>query len=137
MEQVRQIAHRVQHAVGDGAGVVEGIGRTAGAVDGALSHGELDFDRRQRLTDFVVQLAGDGPSLLFLRVEQLRREMLEVAGVLHVLRSLPPKPVFETAGVERGEQRDAEAGREGDAQTLPDPTLRDAVDRRRSRIAAG
>ena len=54
MEQVGQIAHGVQHTIGDRTGVVEGIRRSACTIDGPLGHGEVDLDRCQRLTDFVV-----------------------------------------------------------------------------------
>ena len=97
--------------------------RTDPAIDRSLRDGQFDFDRRQRLTNFVMEFPGDAPSLLFLGIEQLRRELLEVAGALHILRALPAKLIFEASGVQRGQQRDAEAGGQRDAQNLPDPTL--------------
>jgi hypothetical protein len=37
--------------------------------------------------------------------------------------TLPAKLILEAPGVQRGDQCDAEAGGQSDAQNLPDPTL--------------
>ena len=88
MQQVRQIAHGVQRAVGDRARVLQRVDVDAGRLDRALRDGELDLDRRQHLADFVVQLARDAAPLLFLRGHQLRRQPLQVARGLDVARAL-------------------------------------------------
>ena len=79
MQQVRQVAHGVQRAVGDRPRVLRAAcGATAGGFDRALRDGELDLDRREHLADFVVQLARDAAPLLFLRGDQLRGQALQV-----------------------------------------------------------
>ena len=72
VQQVRQIAHGVQRAVGDRSARPRARRRAPPArLDRALRDGELDLDRRQDLADFVVQLARDAAALFFLRGEQL------------------------------------------------------------------
>ena len=84
MEEPRQVADGVQRPLGDPARVVQRVDVDARGLHRSLRHREFDFDRRQYLADFVVQLARDAPPLLFLRGQQLRGQPLQVAGRLDV-----------------------------------------------------
>ena len=66
MQEVRQIPHLLEIAVGNRTRRLQNVCRPRYRFDGALRTGELDFSGRQRLADFVVQLAGDVPAFLLL-----------------------------------------------------------------------
>jgi hypothetical protein len=84
VEQVRQIAHRVQRAVSDRLRVAQQVFEAAGGRQLVLRQRQLHPDRRQHLPDLVVQLARDAAALFFLCVNELCRQALEVARVLRL-----------------------------------------------------
>ena len=63
---------------------------------------DLDLQQRQRLSDLVVQLAGESPPAFFLDFEQPRRELLQLAlGPLH-LAMMPLRLTFQVLRVDAG-----------------------------------
>jgi hypothetical protein len=80
MQEMRQIANAVQRGVGAGLRIGKQRAGCAHPFDAPFGNGQLDLHRTQRLSYFVVQLAGD-PLLLFLtRVDEARRQPLQIAG---------------------------------------------------------
>ena len=77
-----------------------------------------------------MQLAGDTAAFFFLGCNQLCGQVLEIAGILDIQYPLPADTILEPAGVDRGEQTDAEAGREGKAEASPQSALSGAVNLR-------
>ena len=71
MQEPREIADGVERPLGDLARVVQRVAADAGRLDGSLRDGEFHLDRRQHLTDFVVQLARDAAPLFFLCGKEL------------------------------------------------------------------
>jgi hypothetical protein len=108
VQQVREIAHRRQSAIGNRSGVVEQARRTADRVDRALGDGQFDLDGREDLTDLVVQFPRDRASLFLLRANQLRGKMMELARVAAIARALTPDALLEATGLDGREQTDAE-----------------------------
>ena len=98
---MRQIAHAVDGAVGARLRLGEQRAGAAHPLDPPLGNRQLDLDRAQRLADFVVQLAGDTPLLLLARVNQPRREPLQIAGdalfALVLFRQPPLEPTPRAA----------------------------------------
>src|SRR5262245_11187511 len=106
----------MDRGVGEGPRVAERRRGVAARVGAARGDRELHLDRRQQLSDLVVQLARDRAALLFLRGEELRREPLQVARVLRVLDQLTADLRLEAPGVDRRSQRDREAGGERETE---------------------
>ena len=131
VQQPRQIADRVQRAVGDGPRVLQRDDVDAGGFHRALRDGQFDLDRGQDLADFVVQLARDAAALLFLRGQELRRQPLEIARGLDVAQPLRAGCAAR-AGRRRASPASAIATLAGEreADGLPDAALRGAVQRR-------
>ena len=119
MEQARQIAHRVQRAVGDRPRVVAARSTSPPrGVDRALRDGQFDLDRGQHLSDLVVQLARDAAAFLLLRGEQLCDDSRWRSRVVSTSsQPLPLDALLEPAGVERGQQRDRRGWRRARDQT--------------------
>ena len=78
------------------------------AANVGFGNRQLELERRQRLTDFVVQLARDPPALVLLRLHQLRRQPRELAFLMEILRVLIADARLEPGGVARREERDHE-----------------------------
>ena len=75
-------------------------------LDAALGDRELDLDRAQRLAHFVVQLTRDAPLLLLPRLDQPRRQPLQVSRNALLAQVLLRQPPLEPRGVPRREPSD-------------------------------
>jgi hypothetical protein len=99
---------------------VETIGFAA--TDLSRKVGQFDADARERLSHFVVQLAGDRAPLIFLRLDQARRELLELrpgCGDFLIARrclSFQAQDLAHTEGSQQEAHADGKA--DGDDQAL-------------------
>lgn len=73
MQEVRQVPHCMERAIGDRPSVVQDLRRSTRGFDCTLCDRELHLDGGQGLPDFVVQLARHDAPLFFLGSNQLRR----------------------------------------------------------------
>ena len=97
--------------------------------NGTFGEVELNTDRGQRLADFIVQLARNRSPLFFLRVQHLRRRLLQLARNARVALQLRAKARLEPAGVRAGQQQRAEADDERQADAVAALGLGRAIDR--------
>src|SRR5262245_46471073 len=116
MEQMREISNRMERAIGDGARIVQRVSGATCRFDMPLRVRNLNLHRGQQLSNLVVELARDRAALLFLDAHELRRQPLQVARILAIAGALLGQVLLESAGVERGRQRDAEAGKQGNTE---------------------
>jgi hypothetical protein len=93
------------------ASVIDDCGRLARG-DGPPGHRQLHLDRRQRLADFVVQLAGDHAALVLLRPHEARRQAMQLRRVVGVGGELGPQLAVQPAHVARHEHPDGQAQQE-------------------------
>ena len=99
VEQLRQIAHAVEGGFGDSAGLLERGLRARVRARRPQRDADGHLDRGQRLADFVVQLAGEAAALLLLRVDEARRQALEIEAVAGLGQPLPLRLALETGHV--------------------------------------
>ena len=100
MQQVREVADRCESPIRDRPRIVQELWSAAACLDGALRHRQLHLDRREHLSDLVVQFTGNAPTLFLLSRNQLGGQTLQLAGILHILQPLLSNPRLEAAGIE-------------------------------------
>jgi hypothetical protein len=120
----------VKRTIRYGASIVQQFRRRARCGQCTLCDSEFDFQRGERLTDLVVQLARNRPPFFFLRRQQLRRQPLEITSIVRLSHALPLNAALETPDVQHGENANGEADHDGQPKALPESPLGRAVDAR-------